>query len=264
MKCKKVIITADTHIGHRAGLTPKQYWAGGREWVRKQAAKWDWFLSEIKKHKFDCHINLGDIIDGLGVKDSSETIMSGNDQILAACEVIEMIEAPDNWFVHGTRVHTTTKDGIELDLEVAKQINGKEDPKIDGQIWLEYGKWILDCRHAPAGKSMVPHTRANPIVRERLINVAWHAEGVQTLANHYFRAHNHFMFNAGEPNRWSGYAVPALQSPDTKYGRILSNIVHCGFGILTIPDNGDWPIWKVIEAPKEKARVFSLFNGQKV
>jgi hypothetical protein len=260
MKCKRVLITADWHTGHRAGLTPPKYYSGGREWVNYQSQKWEWFKDEISKHKWDCHVNMGDIIDGPGVKDSSETIMDLNSEISAAIEIVETISAPVNWFVYGTRVHTVSKDGIELDLEVAKYINGKDDPQIAGQLWLEYDKWILDCRHAPSSRSGVPLTRANPLIKERLSNVAWHAEGVQPLATHYFRAHQHYMFDCGEPGRWSAYSCPALQSAATKYGRILSNVVHCGIGYLEIPDNGDWPIWKVKEAPKEIYTTSKLFK----
>ena len=260
---KRVIITADWHTGHRAGLTPPEFYGGGREWANRQARKWEWFSHEVGMHDWDCHINLGDIVDGQGVKDSSETIMDLNSEISAACKIIETINCPINWFVYGTRVHTTTRDGVELDQEVAKHINGTENPMIFGQIWLEYGKWILDVRHAPGSRSGVYSTRGNPLIKERISNCLWADEGIQPRANHYFRAHQHFMFTAGEPNRWSAYSVAPLQSPATKYGRTLSNAVHCGFGILTIPDNGDWPIWEIKEAPIEKETVFSLFNPQK-
>jgi len=79
---EKILFTSDQHTGHRAGLTPPKYQSGGRKWVRRQAQKWEWYESVIDNYgPFSCHINLGDVVDGLGVKDSSETIIATNDQI---------------------------------------------------------------------------------------------------------------------------------------------------------------------------------------
>jgi hypothetical protein len=257
---KKIIFISDPHTGHVSGLTPPDYQAGSREQVREQNKKWEWFCEKLlEKGPFDAMISMGDIVDGQGVKDSSETILDPNKQISAAIDIVNLIEAPVNWFVFGTRVHTTTGDGLELDYEVARAINGSDDPKIKGQIWLQIDDYVLDCRHAPAGRSGVPHTKGNPLMRERMSNEQWYLEGRQVLANHYFRGHCHYQYNVGVPNKWSAYAVPALQSPDTKHGRVLSQVVHCGFGILTI-EEGEWPKWEIINEPIGEPKAFSLFN----
>lgn len=254
----RILITADMHTGHRAGLIPPKYFGGGAKWINRQTIKWKWFTDTLKEiGRIDCHIDLGDIVDGQGVKDSTETILSPNHQIMSAVEIIETINAPVKWFVHGTRVHTTTRDGLELDTAIACHVNGNDNPQIDGQLWLQYGEWLLDCRHAAAGKSFVKHTRANPLLRERYHNENEFLEGRRPLATHYFRAHAHHLFNAGEPNRWAGYSVPALQSPQTKYGRVLSSVTHEGMGVLSIPDKG-WPIWKIYEPPKRAPKILSL------
>jgi len=253
----RILITSDMHTGHRAGLIPPKYYGGGREWIKKQEEKWEWFIDTLKEiGKIDCLVDLGDIVDGQGIKDSTETILDPNKQIMSAVEIIETIGAPVNWFVHGTRVHTTTRDGLEIDLAVASYVNGNDNPKISGQLWLGYGDFILDFRHACSGKSMIKHTRANPLLRERYHNESEFLEGRQPLATHYFRGHSHYMFSAGEPNRWSGYSVPALQSAKTKYGRILSSVTHVGMGVLTI--NKGWPEWKVYEPKRKKAKVLDL------
>ena len=262
MTCK-FLFTSDNHCGHRAGLTPPEYQSGGREWVRKQATKWDWYVEVLKDiGEVSCHINVGDIIDGQGVKDASECIMEPNQQISAAVECVAQIETKEHYFVAGTRTHVTTRDGLELDWEVAKHVNGTEDPRFRGQYFIECKPYMFDIRHCPASRSFVPHTRSLPILRERMSNKEWALEGVQPLATHYFRGHVHYMMEVGEPNRWSGYLVPALQSADSKYGRTLSNVVHTGLGVLTIEEEG-WPIWKVYEPPREKVQVFQFTAARK-
>ena len=250
---KRIGIFSDFHTGHRVGLTPPEYYAGKREWVTKQAAKWEWFKEEVKKQgPYDACIFLGDLVDGLGVKQSSECIIADlNNQISGAVQIIKEIGCDTNFMVYGTPVHVQERSGLELEKEIANQVGCE----IHGQIWIEIEGYTLDCRHHPAGNSQV--YPANPLVKERESNVKWHDEGRQPLANLYFRGHCHRLYDVGQPNRWSAHAVPALQGIGTKYGRRLSNIVHEGFGVLDIlPDM--WPIWTVHEAPKWMETPFRL------
>jgi hypothetical protein len=254
VKDKRVVVLADPHCGHRVGLTPPKYQSGNREQMNRLSERWKWFKSTINKLKpFGCAVWLGDLCDGLG-KDTSECILPDlNRQIRGAIEIVETVGAKTNFFVYGTAFHVRTKDGLELETEVAKHFNAE----IHGQIQVKVDDYILDCRHSAGSKSGIKTSRGLPIAKERESNIAWWMEGCQELATHYFRAHVHYLYEAGEPNRWQGYAVPALQDHGTKYGRVLSNTVHMGFGVLTIKD-GEWPIWKIHEAPRKKMVPFKL------
>jgi len=255
----KLGIFSDLHTGHRAGLTPPEYQSGERKHVLRQSEKWEWFVAKVKEAgPFDICIWLGDLVDGLGVRNHSETIIGDlNRQILASKDCVDAVGCKNNLFVYGTCVHVSTKDGLEIEKEVAQLVNGIENPKIFGQVWFDFGGYTIDCRHAPAGKSMVPHTRGNPIQRERMSNEQWFLDGSQELSGIYLRGHLHYCFTAGSPGRWQGYIVPALQSPDTKYGRILSNVVNCGFSTLETAD-GSWPTFKFYEAPKCRNKILKF------
>jgi hypothetical protein len=234
-------------------LTPPEFWAGGRDWVFKQSERWKWFTGKLKElEPFDGAIFLGDLCDGTGVKDVSECIIADlNSQIKAAAQVVDVVSAPKKLMVYGTAVHVRTKDGLELEKEVANLVGSE----IHGQIWVDIDGYIVDCRHAPAGNSQV--YPANPLVRERESNVRWHDEGAQPLSQILLRGHCHRIYSVGQANRWEAHAVPALQDIGTKYGRQLSNIVHMGFGVLDFIE-GMWPIWTVYEAPRWKETPLKL------
>jgi hypothetical protein len=147
-------------------------------------------------------------------------------------------------------VHTSTKDGLETELEVANRINGADKPNIWSQAWFRLGRFVVDIRHATASKSSVVTSKGNPIIKERIANEQWFLNGAaQPLADIYLRGHLHCKFTAGAPGTWQGWNLPALQSPKTKYGRQLSNVVHVGISTIEINGDYDWPIYQIYEAP---------------
>jgi len=253
----RVLILSDLHCGHRSGLTPPRYQGGEPKYVRSQDEKWRWFEEAlIEAAPWNKVVWVGDLVDGLGVKNSSEIILADlNQQINCAVDIIETVGCPKNLFLYGTMTHTATKDGLEIERIIAQQINGKENPMIYSQAWFKLGKHVIDARHAPACGSGVPHTRANPIMRERMANEQWHMKGYQPLADIYLRGHLHYKFMAGSPGTWQGWNLPALQTPKTKYGRRLSNTVDVGISILE--ENDKWPIYEIYEAPIRQEEVLN-------
>ena len=253
----KILFCADCHTGSRTGLTPPEYQGGGREWVRDQVAKWEWFENVLETHgPFRAMIGMGDIVD-LGVKDQSEIIMDAPRMINAAIEIVRRINAPINLFVYGTRVHTSTRDGIELDLEVAKHINGVEDPKIYDHLWADFGGKIADIKHAPTSRSRAIVSKFLPLMNERIFNEQASMKGYEPLSQLYFRAHLHTNADCGVPGEWHGYNVPCLQGIRTKYSRIISSGAYTeGVGILTLTE--DWPRWEVIELPATSPQIYPL------
>lgn len=261
MRTFKLGIFSDTHTGHHAGLHLSQKFQRGIK-IREQEIFADWFKEFVEKEKpFDTVVFNGDMINGMGVKNSSECTMNINDQEDAAVEIVEFIDCKDCWFLEGTDVHVATRrEGYQSEHNIAKRINGGETPKIFKHLQLKdpTGNWTLDFRHAPGSKAQAKVSMALPVIKEYMANIDWWMEGYQNLATHIFRGHLHKSIRFEEPNRWGGYLVPALQKPDTRYGKTLSNKVVVGFGILLIPENGDWPEWKVIEPPKPEPRSFNL------
>jgi hypothetical protein len=219
--------------------------------------KWKWFESAlIEAGPFDKVVWVGDLVDGLGVKNTSETIIADlNQQIQCAIDIIETVNCKKNLFLYGTMIHTATKDGLEMEKVIAAAINGAESPNIHSQAWFKIGEHLFDVRHAPACSSAVPNTRANPITRERISNLEWARKGYQPKADCYLRGHLHFSYSVGEPGIWQGWNLAALQSPKTKYGRRLSNA--CDVGFATITEDKTWPIYRMYLAPVEKEKVLN-------
>lgn len=250
---KRIGFFSDLHTGHRTGLCHPDWWGGGRSIVRELERVWEWFVGSLKEAgTLDCAVINGDGPDGPGVKNGQECIISDlNLQQLCVAEIIKTINAPVVYMTYGTPVHVTTRQGYELEKGIADIIGCK----IKRQIWLGVDDYILDIRHHPAGASTV--YPGNPLQKERESNVKWNMEGVQPLATHIIRSHTHRMYEVREPNRWHGIACPSLQGM-TNYGSRLSSVVHCGWGTLSFSKNGEWPIWKVYEAPRKKEVVSHL------
>jgi len=251
---KRIGIFSDLHCGHRTGLCHPDWWGGGRRVVNELDRVWSWFVDSLKKvGRLDCAIINGDLVDGPGVKSGQECIISDlNKQQLCAAEIIRTINAPVVYMTFGTPVHVTTRSGgYELEQGVADILN----TIIKRQLWIKVDDFVLDIRHHPAGNSKV--YPGNPLVKEHEANINWAREGVQPEAQFIIRGHTHRMYEVREPNRWHGIACPSLQGM-TSYGSRLSNVVHCGWGVLDFSKKGEWPTWKVTELPKKKERVFSL------
>jgi len=261
MMPKKTVVIADTHCGHVGGLNAPDFISGDREQVFEQSEMWEWFGHSIKINgPYDCAVWMGDLIDGVGVKDPSETKLNLNDQKSCAREIVRNVDAPVNWFLYGTDVHTGTGNkGYEIEKDIAELTNSEDQPHIYSHLQAKVDDFVLDFRHQPASNSHVETSMSNPLIREHLVNKQWFMEGRQQLATHIFRAHTHKMVSVGIPNRWVAHGCPALQRK-TKYGtRRLSNVVHCGYGVLTFQKEG-WPAWEIHEPPKPSPRVFKLFT----
>ena len=249
---KRIGVFADTHCGHKNGLTPPGFWGGGPGYAEKQEDRWDWFVKSIKEQgPFDGAIFPGDLTDGPGVKSGNETVIKLNFQADAAVEIIRTVGAKKNFLTYGTPVHTITGDGYEIEKAIAKEIGAE----IHGQIWLEVEGFILDIRHHPAGSSQV--YPGNPLQKERESNLRWSLEKVQPLAQIILRGHVHKSFQIGEPGVWQAISIPALQDFGSIYGRRLSNLVHMGYGIMDI-EKGVWPVWKTYMAPRNLEKVCTL------
>ena len=254
---KRVGIFSDLHTGHKTGLCHPDWWGGNPKVKIELGRVWNWFVeSLIDAGELKCIVLNGDLVDGPGVKNGQECIISDtNDQQECAAKIIktiiEITNCPIVYMTFGTPAHVTLREGYELEKGVADILG----ITIKRQIWIDVDEFTLDIRHHPAGNSTV--FPGGPLQKERESNLKWHMEGVQPKATHIIRSHTHRMYEVREPNRWHGIACPSLQGM-TAYGSRLSNVVHHGWGVLDFSTKGEWPIWKVTELPRKKERIFSL------
>lgn len=262
---KRILILADQHVGHRAGLTPPRYWSklGGDRYYEMQKQGWGWYEAAVKKLRpIDYLILNGDAVDGEQRRaGGSELIIPDrNQQIEAFIESIKPCDVPpeNTLMTHGTGYHTSN-DGQDQETIIANVIGCQ----IKSHIQFAIKNWekspIIDIRHAPAGRSAVPNTRANPVMREWLSNLLWAEHGVQEKADIIIRSHVHYHVGITQPSRrgsWWGITTPALQQAATKYGaRTLSNVVHFGLVWVDCYKDGRF-IWDSnivwVEAVKSK------------
>ena len=120
------IFIADTHCGHRTGLTPPKWWLPDDDGfigkvARFQRELWSWFCSEIDScGPVDTCIHVGDVIDGKGFRSGGTELLTPDRavQIQMAEIVFEEIGAKNNLIINGTPYHT----GNEEDWEAAQAL----------------------------------------------------------------------------------------------------------------------------------------------
>lgn len=242
MKSIRILVAADLHCGHRAGLTPPEYrWSENahditeRKYARIQRVMWDWWCAELDAVKpIDVLICNGDAIDGKGDRSGgSEQIRSDRTvQADMAVECLQVARAPEAHLIYGTPYHTGTEEDFEVN--VARALGAE----IGAHDW--FTKWgvTLDCRHAVSG-STVPHGRHTAIARERLWNVLWSEREAAPKASIILRSHTHYHAVAGGPG-WVAMTTPCMQGW-TKYGsRACSGTIDIGFVTIDITEDGGY------------------------
>ena len=237
---KRVVVIADLHCGHRAGLTPPDWQYSKhakseteRKFAEHQEHTWKWYYQQVQELKpIDVLLVNGDAIDGKGnLSGGTELITSDRaQQIVMAKECIEPWEAPIIIMTYGTAYHTGKEEDWETML--AREL----DATITNHKALDIEGTIIDIRHF-VSRSIIPHGRYTPVVREKLWNLIWADAKGLAKADIFIRSHVHYYLFAQDSN--TTYIVtPALQGPGSKFGtRICSGIVDVGMGYIDF-DNG--------------------------
>ena len=250
MSSKRVVVVADLHCGHRAGLTPTQWQTKPDDsvpqkakWSIMQRETWNWYNRKLAAlAPIDILIANGDLIEGKGTKsEGTENIISGRDeQAEAAFHAIAAAQAKQYRIIRGTSYHVGP--GEDFENNVAEKL----DCKIGDHEWFDINGLIFDCKHHTTGGNM-PHTQATGIMGDNLWNLVWneHQEG-QPRGDVFIRSHLHFAFDAQGilPNQRL-FITPALQGPGTKYGaRQCRRRVDVGIMHFDIKNRKEWS-WKV-------------------
>jgi len=244
---RRVLVIADTHCGHRAGLTPPdwqfEYHKASKTQRNKfaglQKEMWDWYAAAVNSLRpVDILIVNGDSIDGKGsLSGGSEQVeMDRIEQVEMATAAIQFVEANRVHMTHGTGYHV----GRDEDWEslVANSVGAK----IGSHEWLDINGCIFDIKHH-VGRSEIPHGRYTALGREALWNELWASQKEQPRSDILIRSHVHYHVCAMDTKRLA-MTTPALQGYGTKFGaRYCSGRVDVGLVYFDIDPKGDYR-WK--------------------
>lgn len=268
---KRIIVIADPHCGHLAGLTPpewqlsefKESTTKRNKFAKLQKELWITYINLLEKWKpFDIGFSLGDLIEGKGSRSGSTELITADrdEQVDMSVQIHNAIrdraKKKFKWIgVYGTDYHTSGEGGEDWEQIVAERAGFD---KIGAHEWVDVNGCIFDLKHH-IGRSNIPHGRHTAIARDRLWNALWNKEDYQPDAKVILRAHVHYAAFCGDPS-WLGMTVPALQGMGTKYGaRRMSGLVHWGFVIFDVDDHGNFS-WKIVtQKPKnQKGEVIKI------
>ena len=244
---RRVLVAADLHSGHRAGLTPPK-WQGNpmlEKWADLRALLWYEFAKKIDSLRpFDTAIWNGDLIDGRGSRSGSTELITADrlEQTDIATAVIEFVGAEHNIITRGTPYHVGD-NGEDYENIIAKNVKADS---ITDQEWPSIEGVVFDCKHT-IGNTAIPHGKGTPILKEKLWNlIHYEFYESQPKADIFIRSHVHYFFHV-EDGLSHGFITPALQGLGSKYGsRICKGLVHFGFIWFDITTRQDWlenPQW---------------------
>ena len=231
MSFKRVLTVADFHCGSEPGLTPppwQQTELGGELWEAFEE-----MIEPIRP--IDILVGNGDMIDGKSSRWGGTDVITTDrvEQVEMAVEVINFIDAEENYFTYGTPYHT----GKDEDFEaiIASNVGGT----IEGQLWLEVYGVMFDVKHFVPG-SNVPHGRHTSVAKDRLWNLLWADIEQQPRSDILIRSHVHYHSYCGGSN-WVAMTTPALQGLGCKFGsRIPSGTVDFGITWFDVYDDGSF------------------------
>ncbi|NIW52727.1 MAG: hypothetical protein GWN17_11015 [Candidatus Korarchaeota archaeon] len=228
---KRALTIADGHSGSDVGLTPPAW-----QQTALQAELWNAFVGMIEPIRpIDILIYNGDAIDGKASRWGSTGLITADriEQVTMATEVVEFIDAKDNYFVYGTPYHVGM--GEDFEAMIASNVGGTIEP----QLWLEVYGVMFDVKHFISASS-VPHGRHTAIARDRLWNLVWADIDQQPRSDIFIRSHVHYHNFVGGSN-WLAMTTPALQGLGSKFGsRIPSGTVDFGITWFDVYEDGSF------------------------
>ena len=244
---KRVLITSDTHCGHRAGLTPPGWFyslkdasPARKEWGKLQRECWKFYSSEVKKlQSIDIHLHNADAIDGRGSRSGSTELITADlaEQADMATVVPQESRADQYLLTYGTPYHVGP-DGEDWEAIIAERLGAK----IGGHEWIDVNGVVFDIKHK-VGSSATPYGRFTSIAKERVWNVLWAERDWAPKANVIIRSHVHY-FGAAQDSKYLAITTPALQGPGSTYGvRQCSGVVDFGFIHFDVYEDGSY-IWE--------------------
>jgi len=240
---KRILVLADFHCGHLAGLTPPRWQLRPKQdkgspskrakFLRVQEEAWTWYSKAVAKFRPYDHIVLnGDAIDGRGERSGSTELITVDreeqrDMAIVCVQRAMGANRVPFTLTFGTAYHTGDQEDFER--EIANCFGGKSG----SHEWLEAEGKVLDFRHH-VGSSTVPHGRATPVLKEGLWNTLWALKEEAPQADVIVRSHVHH-YQCIENDLGVFVTTPALQAGATKYGgRRCSGTISFGFVVIDV------------------------------
>lgn len=259
MTNKRILILADLHCGHKAGLTdPSRVPEAAYPNVAALARETWCEYASLPERLGPIHAVVvnGDAIDGKGGKSGGTELLTADRavQVDMAEECLQIWKPTAGFhFTYGTPYHTGEAEDWEGVL--AKRMSAP----IHSHLWLDVDGYIIDCKHK-CGGSAIPHGRATAAMREALWSMLWADADRQPKSNAIVRSHCHFALAVKTP-RQQIFRTPALQAADTKYGaRQCSGLVDWGVMWLDINSLGklaNWG-WYIVACESENAKAVKI------
>jgi hypothetical protein len=258
----KLLIEADYHSHHRAGLNAPDWWMPSTgvyaKWGKLQRELWNKRLEILEKiGPVDAHALNADCFDGRGERSGGTELLpdaSWPNQIAnaeACIRAVKFAGEPRRIMSRGTPYHVGWDSDYEDVLAMNLGATIKDHP------FFTFGGVTFDMKHK-VGSSVIPHGRATPIARDRLWNLLWAEMGGQPKAQVVIRSHVHYFSYVGGSG-WLGLTTPALQAAGTKYGgRQCSGTVD--WGVVVFECEGGEYDWKayLVDLAANKVQAVTL------
>lgn len=222
-KFTRLVVLADLHCGHRAGLThPDWQWHIEKDFNKKfaiqQKEMWDWFQNRIETlQPIDRLVINGDAVEGKGPRSGGTELITldRNEQVEMAAAVIRECHAPKIIMTKGTPAHTGTDEDWEDVLAAKLKENALVE--IGDQAWPKINGIQFNFKHKGTS-STVPHGSMTPLAKNYLWNQVWNSDDdKQPRADIIVRSHTHRFGYCGE--KYLAVSTPALQGWGSKFGQ---------------------------------------------
>ena len=246
---KRIVFIGDGHSGHRAGLIPPTYQYKKpypdedpylkheyEKYAEVQKLLWDFITEWAKKlQPIYALVYNGDAIEGKGRKSGGRELISSDRDVQCsmASQVIKMFKPKHVLMTFGTNFHT----GYDEDWErqIAKDVSAE---KIADMLWFDINGLRFNVRHK-VSRSVIPHGRATPILRQHLWEKLWADWEERKAASVLIRHHVHYHTFAGGPDHLV-MTGPGLQAY-SQYGvRQCEGIVHMGLVWFDVDKHGSY------------------------
>jgi hypothetical protein len=182
----RLLVEADYHAHHRAGLNAPDWWMPATgvyaKWGRAQREMWNKRAELLEKiGPVDAWLGNGDLFDGRGERSGGTELLPDAgwpNQIAnaeASARLVQFRGEPKRIMSRGTPAHV----GWDADYEDVLALN--LHATIKDHPFFTLGGVTFDAKHK-VGSSSIPHGRGTAISRERLWNVLWAEHGEQPKA----------------------------------------------------------------------------------
>ena len=214
---KRALFLTDPHCGSQWGITPPPWQIHFERFHHVYAAQQEMWKHAERMHKkyrgVDVLAMLGDAIDGNGWRSKgTEAITTDREeQTEMARQFLDPFEAKKIVMVFGTAYHAG--EGEDFERVLAKAMGAE----IHSHAFLDIEGTIFDVKHH-VGSSSVPYGKGTPIKKAQVLNALNSLYDEEPLAKVIVRGHAH-EYIAVDDEQYLAIVLPALQSPNTKFGK---------------------------------------------